>query len=255
MCDLIHLGDHCAPGIIINDILLRNEKLLFMLGVYSFDSIIKYLEFENLELIYDKQFLQVNNKNIARFENKIKSFSHSSGVHHSKFGFGFNHDYKYCIKNNAVLNYNFIVNIFNEKIANTKKLFSNENPIIFITFTHFTSNIDDMICILQKYIPSKKFYIIFFTNNDEFTYSPKKQNNYDTVINEDTGTSEQIDSSEKVFIIKLQNSYDNWFLMKKQQALILYKEIYESFYATAIKINLHMHFPTFENTPGYKNYK
>jgi hypothetical protein len=45
MCsiELCHFGDHCEPGIIIDDILKQSKKCLFMLGVYNFNNIYKYL--------------------------------------------------------------------------------------------------------------------------------------------------------------------------------------------------------------------
>ena len=57
--NLYHLGDHCEPGIIINDILNIKTKTLFMLGVYSFNNIISYLNDNDYEKIYDKKYLQI----------------------------------------------------------------------------------------------------------------------------------------------------------------------------------------------------
>ena len=36
---LIHFGNDCASGIVINDILKIGEKQLFQLGLYDFDDI------------------------------------------------------------------------------------------------------------------------------------------------------------------------------------------------------------------------
>ena len=57
-CVLYHLGDLCAPGFIINTILGERHKKLFMLGEFRFNDIISYLNDNDLESIYDKEFLE-----------------------------------------------------------------------------------------------------------------------------------------------------------------------------------------------------
>lgn len=52
--ELCHLGDDCALGIIIDDILQRHKKMLFMLGVFKFNDILFYLNNNNFENIYNK---------------------------------------------------------------------------------------------------------------------------------------------------------------------------------------------------------
>jgi hypothetical protein len=39
--DLCHLGDNCAPGIIMSECLNIRKKTLFMLGFYNFNDILK----------------------------------------------------------------------------------------------------------------------------------------------------------------------------------------------------------------------
>ena len=58
--DLCHLGDACAPGIIINHILNIKKKTLFMLAVYHFNDIITYLNDNNYENIYNTDLLDIS---------------------------------------------------------------------------------------------------------------------------------------------------------------------------------------------------
>jgi hypothetical protein len=188
--DLIHFGDQCAPGIIINHILQRKKKELFMLGIFSFNNIINYLLDNNYEKIYDKDFLKI--------------WSSSNYVSHIYYDFGFNHDYKTL--NNEITNYDFVKNRFDEKISNFREMLKSPNKSIFI---NFTNNVDNLkINDLLKWLESNKpnFHIIIYTNNNY------KDINY-----------------KNVSIIKLDNNYNQWWTMTPNIKYILYEEIYTKF--------------------------
>jgi hypothetical protein len=124
MCDLLYLGDHCGPGIIIWDILNRRDKLLFMLGSFTFDKILLFLKDRNFDSIYDKNYL-ANSKNphvrphfksIMNQNIHLNNPTYENCIFHSKYNFNFLHDYMYLPQENAILNYDYIVNQYKLKI-------------------------------------------------------------------------------------------------------------------------------------------
>ena len=146
--NLIHFGDQCASGIIINDILKIKKKQLFMLGIYNFNDIIKYLQDDTLDKIYDKKYLK----------------KHNDYTKHLLYNFKFNHDYKYDEYSN-IINYDFIKSRFIEKIKNYNQIFNLNMFNIFINFTNNVNNfnINDF---LQLYKNKINYHLIIFTNND-----------------------------------------------------------------------------------------
>lgn len=60
--ELLHFGDHCMPGIIINDTLKIQKKGLFQLGHYFFNDIINFLYDNKYHDIYDEQYLVINTR-------------------------------------------------------------------------------------------------------------------------------------------------------------------------------------------------
>jgi hypothetical protein len=245
MCDLLYFGDHCGPGIIIWDILNRRDKLLFMLGAFTFDNILRFLKDRNFHSIYDKKYL-VNSKNDTLVTN-IKSEIHknyhfdnpiySACIKHSKYNFHFLHDFIYSHQENAILNYDFIVNQYNLKIQNTMNVFNNANPVLLINFLFLAScndviksNINEMLHVLNSYMPHKKYYLLFFTNFDIPNI------HYDNV-----------------FFIKINTDYSNWHAIPNNLRVNLYLEIYNGFYNITKHLHLHDHFPEFKNTFYYQN--
>jgi hypothetical protein len=238
----MYLGDQCATNIIINDILKRKKKLLFMLGAFRFDNIVQFLEENKWEEIYDKKFLKpCNNSNVSLiFENTVNKNTHlfdlDNCIRNTKYNFNFHHDFLYDKHTNKILNYQFIVNQYNVKIKNTRELFTNDKPVIFINFVFahdmmkqlIPSNLNRMISVLKKQIPHKKFYIFFFTNFHDLHVS-----------------------CENVHFIYLQNNYVEWSHKTPKQNFELYKEIYNKFYETTKKIGLQSHFTTFDKTPYF----
>ena len=146
--NLIHFGDHCAPGIIINDILKVNKKQLFILVIYEFNYIIKYLQDDTLDKIYDKKYLK-------KEYNKTK---------HLSYNFIFNHDYNYDEYSN-IINYDFKKSRFIEKIKNYNEIFKLNMFNIFINFTQNVNNLN-IDGFLQLYKNKINFHLIIFTNND-----------------------------------------------------------------------------------------
>lgn len=245
MIDLLYFGDHCGPGIIIWDILNRRDKLLFMLGAFTFDKILLFLKDKNFDSIYDKNYL-VNSKNINLKPN-IKSIlnqnihfnnaSYENCITHSKYNFNFLHDYIYFAQENAILNYDYIVNQYKLKIRNTMNIFNNNNPVFLINFLYaehstniIINNIHDMLNVLNSYMPHKKYYLLFFTNF-----------NIPNI---------HIDN---VFFIKINNNYNNWHSVPNKMRIQLYSEIYNEFYNVAKKLNFNHFFPVFEKTYYYMN--
>ena len=113
---LVHFGNDCAPGIIINDILNIKEKQLFQLGFYNFNDILEYLKESKCEEIYDKSHLFFNNIKIIEFYSYLKEYSYlpdEDTLVNKKYNFKFNHDY--AVQDYKIINYEFIVDSFNNK--------------------------------------------------------------------------------------------------------------------------------------------
>lgn len=204
--ELYHLGDNCAPGIIINDILKCKIKKLFMLGGYSFNDILFYLKDGNYEKIY-------NEENLIIQEDK--------SIKHSLYNFVFNHDYN--VINSKITNYNFIKDRFNIKIKNFKDMLLTEKTCVFITFNTNVDNlkINEMIDWFSH--NKKNFYLIIFTD--------KEYNN------------SNIEYSNKYSVIKLKNSCDGWFAQERKQKIILYNEVYNEFIKCLEKNNIKHDYP------------
>ena len=119
-----------------------------MLGIYNFNDIIKYLQDDTLDKIYDKKYLK----------------KHNDYTKHLLYNFKFNHDYKYDEYSN-IINYDFIKSRFIEKIKNYNQIFNLNMFNIFINFTNNVNNfnINDF---LQLYKNKINYHLIIFTNND-----------------------------------------------------------------------------------------
>lgn len=214
--ELLHLGDQCAPGILIQDILGEKTKKLFMLAFFPFNNIIKYIKSDNYKTIYDNQYLSINKDN---------------HVEHTLYKFRFNHDYK--INNNKIINYNHISARFNEKIQNFKSMMSSDSIIIGITFTDSPNSlhISEMMNELLKRKPNRKVYCII--------YSYAKY------------TLEQYPN---VYHVKLLQSYDKWWEIPLGKRYKLYKEIYEQFLHVLSKWTLQHNYPDFNSTEYGKQF-
>ena len=208
MVELYHFGDQCAPGIIIDDILKINKKTLFMLGFYSFNNILYFLQDNNYEQIYNRDNLIVE--------------THEN-VRHNKYNFVFNHDYK--ITDWQINNYDFIRDRFDVKIRHFREMLSSEDKCIFITFT---SNVDSLkIQEMLEWLTHNKrnFYLVIFTHNE---YSNTQYFN-------------------NCSIIKLDNSYEGsegWWQMEYNKKKTLYNEIYGKFLQCLNNNNIWHNFPS-----------
>ena len=201
--ELCHLGDDCASGIIIDDIIYQHKKLLFMLGEYHFNDIYNYLHNNHLEDIYNKDKLII-----------VKN-----GVKHKDYNFLFNHDY--YINNSVINNYDFIKLRFDEKIKNFRNILSSDTTCIFITFTKNIDKLNIKNMIEWLTIHKKKFHLMIFTNND---YT----NDY---------------NHTNLSIIKLTNSYLEWYGFSKPVKEKLYKEIYDKFIERLQVVGIDNNFP------------
>lgn len=220
---LVHFGNDCAPGIIINDILNIKEKQLFQLGFYNFNDILEYLKESKYEEIYDKSHLFFNDIKIIEFYSHLNEYKTGSIILNKKYNFKFNHDY--AVQEYKIINYEFIVDSFNTKIKNFKECLELENKIIFIVFTNVDIKILEMIKLLKEKT-NNWFKLIIFTSNKNLNYH-----------------------IDEVKLIYLNNEYNEWYLKSLKDRLIIYTEIYNKFYKTAKEyINL----PVFENTFYYK---
>jgi len=208
--ELCHLGDDCAPGIIINDILHRDKKHLFMLGVYKFNDILFYLDENKFENIYNREHL-VNESNLW--------------MYHNLYNFVFNHDYK--IENGEITNYDFVKDRFDTKIKNFREMLSSDNTCIFISFTENINHIEIGGMLYRLTHMKKNFHLMIFTN---------------TTFNSNF-------SPDHLSIIKLDISYNNWYSQDEGYKYLLYKEIYEKFIHHLHISNIANDFPkTFEST-------
>jgi hypothetical protein len=189
--DLCHFGNNCAPGIIIDELLNIKKKTLFMLAIYHFNDILYYLNDNNYENIYNRELLYIQKKNFVK---------------HKTYNFVFSHDY--ICDNNEISNYDLIKERFDIKISNFKNMLQSEDMTIFINFTLFLHNlkIQDMLKWLEN--NKKTFHLIIFTNN-EYDINNYNYNN--------------------LSIIKLDLTFNEWWLMELQCKMDLYKEIYEKF--------------------------
>ena len=213
--DLFHLGDNCAPGIIIDDILHIKKKCLFMLGNFDFNDIENYLRnCGSFEKIYDKDNLKIHpNEQI---------------VLHSLFNFGFNHDY--TIENGVITNYENIKKRFDIKIKNLLgSLFSIPNKTVFINFTRNVDNlkIKTMLHWFKRF--KNNIHLLIFTNNG---FSIPQ-------------------NSENVSIIKLDRSYEGWWDKPNDIKTALYREIYEKFIWSLNENNISHDFPANFNETYY----
>jgi hypothetical protein len=210
--ELCHLGDDCVPGIIIDDILDKHKKCLFMLGVFKFNDILFYLNDNNFENIYNKDYL------INEYDLWIK---------HSLYNFIFNHDYK--IENGEITNYDFIKNRFDTKISNFREMLSSDNTCVFISFTENINEIEIGGMLYWLTLHKKNFHLMIFTNN---TYN----SNF---------------SPEHLSIIKLDISYKDWYSREESYKYLLYKEIYEKFIHHLHISNIVHDFPKTFHETGY----
>jgi hypothetical protein len=144
--DLCHLGDACAPGIIIDEILNIRKKTLFMLGIYKFNDILNYLTEGNYENIYNKEDLYID-----------------LHVKHRQYNFVFNHDYLF--KDAEITNYDFIKARFDLKIKNFKETLAKPSKTVYINFTSMFDrlNINEMCAWLDNNTHS--YHLIIFTDN------------------------------------------------------------------------------------------
>jgi len=217
--EFCHLGDNCAPGIIIDDILNQKIPNLFMLGFYDFNDIISYLATnKSYESIYEPEHLIINDKC-------------SNHISHKTYNFTFNHDYK--VIDDKIQNYKIIKERFDVKIKNFKSLLSSDKKTIFVNFTHNIDklNITGMISWLSANKLSENYHILLFTDE---TYHDTKNDNY-----------------EKFTIIHLENKYYKWWKMDKKPKLILYNEIYTKFIKSIENINHNLPL-TYNETSHYK---
>ena len=221
---LVHFGNDCAPGIIINDILNIKDKQLFQLGFYNFNDILEYLKKSKYEEIYNKSHLFFNNIKITEFYSYLNEYKTGSSILNKKYNFKFNHDY--AVQEYKIINYEFIVDSFNTKIKNFKECLELEKKIIFITFTNVDIKILEMIDLLKEKT-NNWFKLLVFTNNKNLNY----------FIN-------------KVKLIHLNNEYNNWFLKSPKDRLVLYTEIYNKFYKA---LNEYIKLPFFEDTFYYNS--
>lgn len=221
--EFCHLGDDCAPGIIIDDILNQKIPNLFMLGFYDFNDIISYINSTSnngYESIYEPEHLITNDKC-------------SNHISHKIYNFTFNHDYK--VIDDKIQNYKIIKERFDGKIINFKRMLSSDNKTIFVNFTHNIDkqNITGMIYWLSANKLSENYQILLFTDE---TYDDTKNHNYEY---------------EKCTIIHLKNKYYNWWKMDRKTKLILYNEIYTKFIKSIENIEHNIPL-TYNETSHYK---
>jgi hypothetical protein len=227
---LIHFGNQCGPGIIIDDILKTHDLQLFQLGFFNFNDIFEYLKDDVLHDIYDIKYLKNINGVYLSIHPTIteKTYYHGTNITHSKYNFIFPHNYK--LSNDFILNYEHNKKSFIQKIQNFEYIFVNKSIIpyfiIFVNETDDCPNVDNMINLILKKI--YKFKIIFFTNSLKI--------------------AEQINKSLFIgyYHVRIIDSFTLWYQRPMCKRYDLYKSIYEKFIDTDLKIK--SQFPSFEKT-------
>ena len=186
-----------------------------MLGIYNFNDIINYLTNDQLDQIYNLDFLKKKDNETI----------------HILYNFRFNHDYKYDSSSN-ITNYDYVKKRFIEKINNNKEIYNLNNYNIFINFTDDINNlnINGFLALYEKKI---KYYLFIFTNNNYKEFNKKH-----------------------ISVIKLKNSYVDWYEMDEKKKNVLYEEIYSKF-INELNINkLYHNFPTkYSDCIGHFNRK
>lgn len=150
--DLCHLGEHCMPSVIIDDILGIKKKTLFMFGRYRLKDINIYLQDNTLEDIYNKEFFSI-----------IPDYKGNNIVKHTKYNFEFQHDYK-LNKLNEITNYELVASRFDIKIANFREMMQNPSLTIFIQYTYIINLSELQLFIDYLTQHGKGFFIIMFTS-------------------------------------------------------------------------------------------
>jgi hypothetical protein len=206
--DLVQLGNDCASGIIINDMLQQRVKNLFMLGLYEFNQIVNYLNSNNYENIYNRDLLEIRKDGF---------------VYHKIHNFQFKHDYKLDDTNTKIINYDFVKDRFDTKIKNFKEMLLSDKKTILVNFTHSLRNmkIKSMIDWFNINKKGSNFHLILFTDD----------------------ISSLVSCGEKFTIIKLSQPYMRWFNMDIPTKHKLYREIYTKFINRLIELNIVHSFP------------
>ena len=184
---------------------------MFMLGWYLFNDNLNYLNDNNLEDIYSKEYLKVQD---------YKSSLHE--IINTKYNFLFNHDFV-CDEEGNIANYDHIKIRFDEKIKNFKLLYNkNCSKKIFISFSENIKHND-----YDKFVGffDSNTYLLQYTNSN---LKPNK-------------------TYKNIKIIRLENDYQTWWRLEpiedppsieyiykyadnpKYPRYTLYKEIYETF--------------------------
>lgn len=231
---LIHFGDNCGPGIIINDILGQRRKNLFQMGVYRFNSILMYLRDNKFDSIYDKTLLvNAASQPLTGFRSVHAKYGHlgPARVKHHLYDFIFNHDY--IVEANTVMNYDFIVASYREKIRNFQADLNNPAPKILINFTPRLSGLHliPMIQQLRQTIPSKKFVLVMFTWESEPNPSHL--------------------SESELELIRLDQPVLTWWQQSAKQREPLYRQIYTKFHAAMTRRGLSL--PPYDQTPYFRS--
>lgn len=170
-----------------------------MLGIYSFNDIIFYLQDNQLHKIYDIDYLEkVNN----------------TRTKHILYQFEFNHDYIYN-DDGKITNYDLVKKRFQEKIRHYEAIYVEDTMNVFITFTDNVNNLN-IEGFLELFRNKIKFHLIIFTYNH---FNP-------------------IPHTEYISVIKLNHDYNNWFIMNHERKHILYKEIFDTFIETLKTLNI-----------------
>ena len=226
--ELVDFGNQCLPNDLIRKILGNKTKYLFMLGVYSFNDICKFLEKGSFEDIYKKEYLTYNNILVDQFTNDEQRYTHASVIKNTHYNFTFNHDFLYDISTNTIRNYDFIRNEFDQKISNLKELFINHKTPIFINFSMQQIDglkLEKMVAVLKQYM-TKPFYIFIFT-------SCKSSGENNTLY-------------ENIKFIYLDEDYTDCWKQPKEMKIILYKELYAKYVDIMKNIQLEDTFVPFE---------
>lgn len=215
----LHFGERCHPYLIINMLLKIDNKTLFQLGIYPFNTIVKILEDEKFDDIMNVDYLTCNDKKLTFLEiDKINKYCHQQTFcHNTKYpGVVLVHDYG--SEDNVIINYNFIQQEHKLKQQQFYEYINSGDFLCFITFL-FESNLksleyENMSNVLINKYGVKDFVIVIFTN-DKQQIPPNLPKCFEVIILDDE-YRDDVDRSTEYRINLYKDMWDKFRVVMKK---------------------------------------
>lgn len=235
---LIHFGDHCGSGILIDDIVGRSTPGLFKLLAFVFNGIYQYLKDGDLHAIYRKEFILTEQRQaITNFQSIVNGYNHNTTAYHSKYPIGFVHDF--LIDGTIIRNYDFVCRSYQAKIAQFEADLQASSLKVFVVVSATPADLKlaEMIALLEERVMDGNFLILLYTNSD-YQSEPRSK------LSQPAERASEL--SSKLRIVRLQRSYDKWWEMTPATKTELYREFYDRF--REIMAEFGQSYPPFEAT-------